>query len=692
MIPALTAMVIVLTAYWLPGAAFASLVEWRGAGRLARVFGPFVFSIVITPVLLVLPSAVVSYQPNLWVLAGFCAVLFLAGWLLARAGKRPVLALRSRSQNPASNREFILGAIFLFLVAVLAMIPRLHLLLSGSDVNFTGISDIYWHLAELTSIARTGLPPQHFLFPDVPLVYYYWSWIYPAVFASLPTIGDSLMRLLNVHVAVNLLVFFGVLWFILRMNLSTVKSRAFALVFLTLAGGYDFFTNPGLYSHEWWQAFSPALVSQVQISSLLTTYMWVPQHVAGALAFLLLLALWRNVRGSLVVRGALAAVLAAFLFGTSAFVFFSAAVAALVWIVLHRRALFRRRMIPAAAGLALLFLALAGPQIALTLTQSGAVRWGEFRLLLAEAGTGTAYARSVVLDQVLTVLTLPVVAGVILTIEIGLPFVLYAIWFFRQAGGKGGPWARFLAWYPILYLPFAFLLLAPNFSMRGMIPAQIVMVIAAALVCEDFSRRRHSAFQKAILRYGLAVILLAQMISPAVEWLVLARGALAQVLRPADGILALPLLPNAFPDGDNHLIPAMDGLNPYWQYVYWANVNLPRDAVIVETPLPYNYNYTHLLERIRIQDPAEVGAIPNGLRDLTLVSPSRLNDWWTSLGTGTLPEKALRTEYLRRSPVPVYLIVHDAAPGIAETPVYQDSYATIYLLQAGGDSAGKSMP
>jgi hypothetical protein len=271
MIQALTTFLLVLIAYWVPGAAAASLVEWRGVGRVARAFAPFAFSIIITPTLLSLPTLFTAYQPNLWILGAFSAALFLAGWLLARAGRRPVLEFRPRAKNPARRREFLLGAVLLSFVALLAMIPRLHLLIYGSEVASAGISDIYWHLSELTSIARTGLPPRHDLFPDLPLVYYYWSWIYPAVLASLPIIGDSLMRLLNLHAAVNLLVFLFVLYFLIRANLHSQKSRWFAMIFLTLAGGFDFFTGPSMYSHEWWQLFSPAMVSQVQIPSMLTT-------------------------------------------------------------------------------------------------------------------------------------------------------------------------------------------------------------------------------------------------------------------------------------------------------------------------------------------------------------------------------------------------------------------------------------
>jgi hypothetical protein len=680
MIPTLLSVIAIPLVYWLPGAAFAGLFQWRGVGRWTRALAPFAISLVISPTLMVLPAAVISYKPTVWVLGGFSLVLLVIGWTLAARGKRPVLEFRSRAANPASRREKILGSILVCAIAVLAMIPRLHLILYGSHVASAGISDIYWHLSELTSIVRSGLPPAHSLFPDLSLIYYYWSWIYPAVLASLPPLGVSLMRLLNVHAAINLLIFLGVLLFFLQSNLNTSRSRTFALIFLTVAGGFDFFTAPSMFSHEWWQAASPALVSQVQIPSMLTTYMWVPQHVAGTMAFLLMVMLWRNVRGSLPVRGALAAVAAAFLFGTSTFVFLSAAVAALIWVWPYRRVVFSRRAIPTLLMMAALFGVLAGPQIALALTQRGAVRWGDFRLVLAEAATGTTYLRSVILDQILTIAAFPVAISVLLTVEIGLPFVLYAAWFFRNAGRKVSPWRRFLAWYPLAYLPVAFLVQSPNFGMRGMIPVQIVMTLAAAMIFEKACMQKRTRLQRAILKYGFAVLLIAQTITPATEWLVISRGALAQIFRSPNGILALPIPATAFPDGDTHLIPAMRGLPHSLDYIFYVNENLPLNALIVEVGLTADYNRIHLMERMRLVDPAEVAAIPNGVRDLTLVSPEQLDPWWDSLGPGPIWEKAQRSEYVRRNHVPVYVLIHNALVPELGKPIYQDEYAAIYFL------------
>jgi hypothetical protein len=674
----------VLLAYWLPGAALSSLIEWRGAGRLVRWLAPFALSIVIAPVLLVLPTLFTAYQPSLGILALFSAALFLTGGLLARFGKRPVLALRSRSKNPASKRETLLGAGFVLLVTGFVMLPRIHMILYGAEISTTVLTDTYWHIAETTAIARAGIPPRHYLFPDLPLLYYYYSWIYPAVLGGLPTLGRSLLRLLNMHAAINLLAFLSVLYAFLRMNLDSAKTRWFALLFLTAAGGFDFFTSPSLLSHEWWQESSPALVSKVQVPALLSNFITEPQHLAGATAFLFLLILWRNVRGSLIIRGALAAVAAAFCFGTSAFVFFSAVVAALVWAVTYRRALLNRRALLAVAGLAALFLLLSGSQLALSLSQGSSVRWGEFRAVIVEAATGTSYPRGVVLDQILTLLAFPLVAGILLLIEIGLPFALYAAWFFRRLGRRLPRWQNFLAWYPVLYIPIAFLLQHTNFALRGMIPVQIVIVLAAAQAVEAIGRRSWTGFQRAALRYGFVLLLLAQVLSAAEEWWGFARRGLGESLRFDKGFLALPIpTDRAFADGDTHLIPPMPGPPERLQYLFWINANLPADALFVEINLPEDSNRQHLLERMRFVDPEELAHVMHAVRDLNIIDPHALDAWWRGLGEGTVLEKALRSDYVLRYHVPVYVIVHEGALAGLGEPVYRDDFAAVYLLSRG---------
>src|SRR4030067_1075478 len=108
---------LILAAYWLPGAALRDLVAWRGLGRLGHLLFPRPLALIGVPLLF----------------------------------------------NTTAPPETGAVSLLLPLVAALATLPRLHLLLRGSDVSTTVISDIYWHLSELTSIASSGLPPPQYL-------------------------------------------------------------------------------------------------------------------------------------------------------------------------------------------------------------------------------------------------------------------------------------------------------------------------------------------------------------------------------------------------------------------------------------------------------------------------------------------------------------------------------------------------
>jgi hypothetical protein len=670
-----------LVLYWLPGAACSTLLEWKGVGRAVRWLAPFAITLVAAPLTLVVLSIFRMPLPPWIILAAATLVCFAFGFILRRFGKRPVWEFRTRTQTASPAWDAWAGAIYLLFVAFIAFLPRLDLLLHGSQIISAGISDIYWHLSELTSIARSGMPPQHFLFPDFPLDYYYWSWLLPAAAAGLPWLGESLMRLMNAHVLLNLLVFLFILFAFLRANIGSWKVRWITMFFLTLGGGFDFFTQPNMYSHEWWQTSAPWLVSQTQIPSFLVTYMWVPQHVAGLTAFLLVLFLWRNVRGNLLLRGALASGCAAFMVGTSSFIFLAFCLAGLVWAVFYRRLWMRRRALPGLALAIGLFFLIAGPQILLTVGQESVVQWSGFRLNLFEALGTLSRNFAPFLDQAITGLAFPLVASAVMLVEVGFPFIVYLVFAFRTAGRGHSPWRKFLAIFPALYLPFAFLLLPPNFGMRGSLPALIALNIGAALQLEEIGRARWTGWQRVLAGYGLALVCIAQMISPFVEWIPLARRAVGDIIQSPLPLLPMPV---TFPDGDYALIPAYVGLPANIAYIRWANIHLPADALVVEEGPLRNDNRLHLLERMRMADPADVRNQGNGQRDITLAGAANLSGWWQTLAGSTAEEKALSTEYVRQRHVPVYAVVRNGAAPAGGELVYQDEYVRIYQVQKGG--------
>jgi hypothetical protein len=663
--------------YWLPGAVFSTLIEWKGFGRWTRWLLPFALSMIIVPLLLGALSIFRLSVPLILPLSITLAAIAAIGLALRRFGKRPVLAFRNRAGGAGPRREGLIAALAIAAIAFVAFLPRLDMLLHGSGNNSVGISDIYWHLSELTSLARSGVPPQHFLFPDVPLDYYYWSWLLPAVAAGLPWLGASLIRLMSAHVLMTLVVYLSLLWVILRANITSWKARWIALGFLTLVGGLDFFTDPSMFSHEWWQAFVPWLVSPVQIPSFLVTFMWVPQHVTGLMAFLAVLLIWRNLRGSLLTRALLVAACAAFMFGTSAFVFLAFGLAGLVWAFLYRRIWWRPRALPVALLLAALFALATGPQFLLATGQGGVVQWSGFRLNIFESlGTPSRYSAAWI-DQIVTWLAFPVVASLVMCIEIGLPFVMY-LRFAVQNAGSFSLWRRFLSIFPALYLPFAFFLLPPNFGMRGILPSLVALNLAAALWMQDAGKQKWKAWQKGFAAYGLAVIMMMQSVSPFIEWLPLARRSVANIVRPAESWFVLPV---TFPDGDNALIPAFPGLPKEFAYIRWANDNLPLDALVAEEGPLLNDNRLHLLERMRIANPADVRSQSNGQRDFTLAGAADIAGWWNSLPGQTVVQKAFASAYAKTHHAPIYLIVHSGKAPMGGLLVYQDPLAQIYKMQ-----------
>jgi hypothetical protein len=675
-LPATLSVLMFLGTYWLPGASFYSVFEWKGIGRRWRWLIPFALSLIIAPLSLGALTALSLSAPLALPLAIVCGFWFCLGMILRRAGKRPILEFRRRVTDPITRTETAWMILAILAVGFIAFLPRLDLLLRGTQTSSAGISDIYYHLSELTSLARSGLPPRHFLFPDIPLDYYYWSWLLPAAAAGLPILGSSLMRVMNAHVLATLLVYLSLLWVLLRANIGSGKARWLAFGSLTLFGGLDFFSDPNTLPHEWWQAAVPWLISPVQIPSFLVTYMWVPQHISGLIACLVVVLLWRNMRGNLYLRMLLTVGCAAFLFGASAFVFFAFGLAGLVWAWLYRRIWLRPRAIPVLLLAVGAFLLCAGPQLLLTVGQEGVLQWSGFRLNLFEAlGTPSRYAAAW-FDQVATWLMFPVVASVVMTIEMGLPFVLYLLFAFRNARSISR-WRRFLVIFPALYLPFAFFLLPPNFGMRGILPALVAINLAAALWMCDARGARWSVWQKWVLAYGLVVVLLLQTISPFIEWLPLARRSVANILRPATSQIALPI---TFPDGDNALIPAFLGLPKELAYIRWANVNLPVDALVAEEgPLPHD-NRLHLLERMRIANPADVSVQANGQRDLTLAGGADLDGWWNSLPGLTIAEKAKASAYAQAHHPPIYLIVRSGLVPDGGELVYQDELVRIYRI------------
>ncbi|MGA2111392.1 MAG: hypothetical protein ABSG98_04490 [Anaerolineales bacterium] len=678
----LGAGILVLAAYWIPGNAVFSLLQWKGLSRPVRWLLPIPLAQIAVPLFFVAVSWLHPIHATLLGLLLFSGLVYACGLLLRWRSGQPIFAFHSRSRNSSPRWEQIGVPLFLGAFALLVMIPRIPMLIRGDQVSSALVSDIYYNLAGVTSVARSGLPPRNYLFPDLPYAFYYFSWIYPAILGSWPLQGLELVRTLNLHDLVGLATFLALAYGFLRANLSSVGARLIGLVFLTLTGGYGFFASPGPSFHQWWQTSVPFLVSEVQISSFLENYLWAPEHIAAAMAFLLCLFLWRNTRAPAVLRWVMIALLAAFAFGSSSFVFVSGAVAALIWVLIYRKVVFRWRTLGWIALSAAIFLAIVGPQIRINLGMGGALSWAGFRVVLTESFFRGANPVAAVLDQGITLAALPLVAAWLLLIDMGLALVLYVIFIWRQVRHPGPPWERFLALFPVAYLPIAILVLIPAFSMRGLIPAQIAMILAGCLVIDRFRWTSLSAGAKVLVGYGLALAILSQCITPWVDWALLARRGLADALHPVQGWVALPGLGGPSSGlGGHSLIPTAESAQPSVAYIAWANRKTPEDALFVEQDIAHVPDQFHFLERMQFADPGDVIQQQDGSRDMKIPGQFQgAEQWWQSLGPGTLLERARRSEYVQSLDPPLYYVSRSGPASGMGNPVYQDKFVVIYRL------------
>ena len=671
-------LLLVGLAYWAPGYALLSLLGVKGVGRVGQVLLAVPVSLVVVPYALAVVGSVVPLLPSLWMLAAGSVLLFAGALLRRRWTRDKWIGVRARNRGASSPKpvEWVGVSVFILVFSALMSLPNLELLVHGDQALAIGTQDAYWHIAELTSVARSGIPPVHYFFPDANLSYYYWSWIYPALIANQGLVRVPLARAYAIHAFVQVVAFLGLCYYLLRQNLSRALGRLSGLAFLTVVGGFDFFVNMGQTKagSEWWQKSVPWLVSPNQISFFVTLYMWVPQHLAGGLAFVMGLLLWRNVRARPEVRWSALGILLAFTLGTSAFVFMACAVAILLWAIHYRKVLLSRRVIVPLA-LALVFFGLGSwRQLASTLGSGASVTWSTFRVPFVEKYLGIRTGKAILLDRVLTFLFFPIVGSWVLLIEIGLPFVLYGLWCLRRGRTRLGGWKRFLMVFPALCFLLVCLLNdsngGDNLAMRGMIPAQIAIVFAAA----SYMDRVRVQLTSLALKIGVAYLTLVLVLSEATTWMtdlqIMSRVSIGSALRVPETVY-------------------LEGLNlasaPRWpdslSYIHWINAHTPDSALIVEgNPLPQPDDVRfRLLERLRFISP---GSVKNG-SDLDLLSPSDWRKIQAEAEGKSVLEAALSSSYVKLHHPDIFYVARGPSPLGLGSIVYHDSYVTIYEISPG---------
>ncbi|HLC04231.1 MAG TPA: hypothetical protein VJK02_14440, partial [Anaerolineales bacterium] len=324
---------VALLLYFVPGYLLLEWIDFPALRGLNRFLVALSISLVIVPSTFTMVGNLVHFQPGLWAWLALVLTLAIGALVLRRRKRRLHLGLILGGQDIHSPRrlERLVVVAFLALFAAAVNAPRLLMFFQGSMAMELGPWDESWHIQQLVSVARGGIPPSHYFFPSVDLGYYYGSWIYPAILGNLPLSPVSLMRAMSMHAYLQTFAFLGVVYLLLQLNLRSPWARLAGLAFFTCMGGFDLFARqPAVDDIEFWLRDPGWLSSSanMQISQFSTLYIWVPQHLAGGMAVLLMIFLYRNTASPTWLKLMCTGVLFGFCLTTSPFLFIGLCVGA----------------------------------------------------------------------------------------------------------------------------------------------------------------------------------------------------------------------------------------------------------------------------------------------------------------------------------------------------------------------------
>jgi hypothetical protein len=665
--------------YLIPGNAVLLLAEIRGLRWPRRQFLALCVSLVVVPYSLQVAANLHPLPVGPLPLAALCAGAILVAWILKRRDRRPVISFRAPRPGFSTPQrlEEVLAWLAISGFALVAILPRLHMLLQGSQTPLVAPWDETWHLAQLTSVARTGIPPRHYFFPQLHLAYYYASWIYPAILGNLLPAGVSLARAMALHSGIQVFAFLGLCWLFLRANISDWRVRWLGLAFFTFAGGLDYFASaPVIDTVDWWQSRAAWLASDLQVSQFVTLYLWVPQHLAGGMAFLAAWLLWKDLDATPRIKSGLTGVLMGFCLATSPYVFVGFALAAALFMLGARKSI---RADPRGSAICLgilvgFFLISAWGTFGLYRQASAGLEWSSLRLVIVETLRGSVpWAHWA--DRILTLVAFPVVASALLLIEMGFAFLLYLAWWASRASRT--PFLRDPFEFTMALLPPASLLAlflvwsssgGGNLGMRGLIPAQVLVVFAGLAWLDGLLRvARPTRILAALAVYCAACLIAAQSISAAAELRATSSDSIKLLLgRLRDSPVT------AWPD---HLA-----------YLRWIEANTPPDALILEEgcPAPEDDRRYRWLERNRLLSVNCARSLALFERDRDFILPAE----WDAFSEQAEAEPSTLALYLdsglpATTPGPVYVAVWQGAnvPIQGEGPLYSDPYVSIYQVK-----------
>ncbi|MBI1812642.1 hypothetical protein HYR82_02585 [Candidatus Peregrinibacteria bacterium] len=440
------------------------------------------------------------------------ALFLLLALLVDRTLKRLWLFSVHPETNTVTRWEWIGYVLLLTLFFAGLVIPKLSLL----RASLPTVADDFWRVQYVLSTGYDLAHPVHFHFPSAPFSYYYSDYLLPGIVFR--TTALSAQASLLIH---NLLEEAAILAFVLYVScmvLHRVLARTFLLLSMTFLGGLDFFVYvyahvryaTGFPSHlEWWKQALPLTHRLVfQVPSFYTLFLWVPHHLLAGMMFLLifLLSLHRS-RSHAIAIG----VLLGAMFGFSTFVFCTAAVsyALIRWFETVRMRSIDRNDVWTIVIAALVAL----PMARVLWGRGGVIRFHP--LVIPFFSPPSSTVGSMLIRTFDFLLTMPFILAIDLGIVVVLALALLPIARRRRLNEEHTRLASMLAATVIgtfLVITFLRSAVTNDLFMRGILPAEIAIVLAASLMLE------YLPGQGRLFLWILAPIFLAQMTNFAWEF------------------------------------------------------------------------------------------------------------------------------------------------------------------------------
>jgi hypothetical protein len=117
-----------------------------------------------------------------------------------------------------------------------------------------------------------------------------------------------------------------------------------------------------------------------------------------------------------------------------------------------------------------------------------------------------------------------------------------------------------------------------------------------------------------------------------------------------------------------------------FQYIRWANLHSPANAVFIEETPAKDGIHFRLLERVRFLDPRSVTSLDYFYQDSELIVPSQFDALRKQWADHSLLEAARSSEYLVAHPLPLYYVSRSGMRPDLGVPVYQDAYVFVYFV------------